>query len=284
MQYGLYMPNLSVAADPRLLIELAQEAEVAGWDGFFLWDHISLGLYEMAVVDPWIVMAGIASHTKHIRFGPLVTPLPRRRPWMVAREALALDHLSNGRFILGVGVGNEPFSLDNFGEETDIKRRAAMTDEALDILVGLWSGKPFNYTGSYYQVKDTVFLPAPVHPGGIPIWVAATWPHKAPMRRAARWDGVVPSAGNVDKHINVATYREFVTYIREQQATAKPFDFLYYGTTTGDDPGRDADTILPLADAGMTWWLEDMRCGADLEQWNSIDASRNRIRKGPPRL
>lgn len=282
MRYGLYMPNLSVAADPRLQIELAQEAEAAGWDGFFIWDHLSLGLYEMAVVDPWIVMAGIASHTRSLRFGPMVTPLPRRRPWMVARQALALDQLSNGRFILGVGIGNEPFSLDNFAEETDLKRRAAMTDEALDVLIGLWSGRAFDYAGSYYQVKNTLFLPTPVCTPRIPIWIAATWPHRAPMRRAARWDGLVPSAGNVDKHMDVDTYREMVAYIRQQQEPNKPFDFLYYGTTTGDDPGQDADIVQPLAEAGLTWWLEDMRCGADLEQWDSIEASRARIRKGPP--
>ncbi|MDQ2717426.1 MAG: LLM class flavin-dependent oxidoreductase, partial [Chloroflexota bacterium] len=81
MRYGIYIPNLSAAADPRLLIELSQETEQAGWDGFFLWDHISVGLYALPCVDPWIVLAAIATSTKRIRLGQLVTPLPRRRPW-----------------------------------------------------------------------------------------------------------------------------------------------------------------------------------------------------------
>ncbi|MDQ2715674.1 MAG: LLM class flavin-dependent oxidoreductase, partial [Chloroflexota bacterium] len=186
--------------------------------------------------------------------------------------------------ILGVGVGNEPFSLNNFGEETDLKKRAEMTDEALAIITGLWSGRPFNYAGSYYNVKDTVFVPPPVQTPRIPIWVAATLPHNAPMRRAARWDGVLPSGGHADANVDPEAYRELVAYVRAQHMASLPFDFIHYGMTTGNDATQDADLLAPYIEAGMTWWLEDVRRGIDLDQWHSVESARERIRKGPPRI
>ena len=98
-------------------VELAIEAEKAGWDGFFLWDHI-LGPYPEPVVpipDPWILLGAMAAKTRKIKLGAHVTPLARRRPWKVARETVTLDHLSNGRLIFGVGLGNPPAAFIQFG-------------------------------------------------------------------------------------------------------------------------------------------------------------------------
>jgi alkanesulfonate monooxygenase SsuD/methylene tetrahydromethanopterin reductase-like flavin-dependent oxidoreductase (luciferase family) len=74
---------------------------------------------------------------------------------------------------------------ENLGEERDLRARAEMLDEGLDVLTGLWSGKAFAYEGKHYQVKDTEFIPMPVQSPRIPIWVGGNWPHKAPFRRAA---------------------------------------------------------------------------------------------------
>src|SRR5512142_2145902 len=104
MKYGLYLPNLGAFADARLLADLASEAEQAGWDGFFIWDHIARA-WVTGVVDTWVALSAVALNTTTIRFGPLVTPIPRRRPWKLARETASLDRLSGGRLVLGVGTG-----------------------------------------------------------------------------------------------------------------------------------------------------------------------------------
>jgi alkanesulfonate monooxygenase SsuD/methylene tetrahydromethanopterin reductase-like flavin-dependent oxidoreductase (luciferase family) len=150
MQYGIYLPNFGNEIFPRLLADMASEAKDAGWDGFFLWDHILYSkTQKLRMVDPWIALAAMAMKTERIRLGTSVTPLPRRRPWKLARETVSLDHLSNGRLILSVGLG-EPGDAEfgQFGEETDIKVRAAKLDEGLDVLAGLWRGKSFSYQGN----------------------------------------------------------------------------------------------------------------------------------------
>src|SRR5262249_55571118 len=111
-QYGLLVPNFDEYGDPRTIVSLAREAQAAGWDGFFIWDHVSTarspltpGLDVTPLVDPWIALSAVAAQTERIRLGPMVTPLPRRRPWKLAWETVCLDHLSGGRVILGVGSG-----------------------------------------------------------------------------------------------------------------------------------------------------------------------------------
>src|SRR5829696_4302998 len=147
MQYALNLPNGGNWSDPRTLAELAQLAEESGWDGVFLEDYIVWQSQQsVPTYDPWIALAAMAMQTKRVRLGTNVTPLARRRPWKVAREAVTLDHLSNGRFILGVGIGSERgHEFSCFGESPDDKLHGAMLDEGLDVLTGLWSGEPFSY-------------------------------------------------------------------------------------------------------------------------------------------
>src|SRR5215469_15046923 len=107
MRYGLELPNTSIGADARLFADLALLAEEAGWDGVFLEDYLVHHNASAApTYDPWVVLAAIALSTTQIRLGTTVTPLSRRRPWKLARETVTLDHLSQGRLILGVGVGD----------------------------------------------------------------------------------------------------------------------------------------------------------------------------------
>ena len=155
MFYGIYTPNFGAETTPRLLADLAAEAEEAGWDGFFIWDHIVYNRNQkLPLYDPWGTLAGIAMRTERLRFGTTVTPIARRRPWKLARETVTLDHLSGGRLTLSVGVGDpDEDDYGTFGEPTDRKVRAAMLDEGLEILNGLWSGKPFGFKGEYYQMK-----------------------------------------------------------------------------------------------------------------------------------
>src|SRR3954468_19670952 len=148
MQFAINTPNFGSFADVRLLAELAREAEDAGWDGFFVWDHIGgSSLQAIPMADPWVALTAMAMATSRVKLGPIVTPLPRRRPWKLARESVTLDHLSQGRLILGVGLG-DPVATEfgSFGDETDPRRPAAMLDEGLEVLTGLWRGEPFSFS------------------------------------------------------------------------------------------------------------------------------------------
>ena len=279
MRYGVSTPNFGDYSDPRLLAELAREAEAAGWDGFFLWDHIVWPWHD-TVADPWVALAVMAMSTERLRLGPMVTPIPRRHPWKLARETVTLDHLSAGRLLLGVGLGGfQSEEFEAFGEEGDPKVRAAKLDEGLEVLTGLWSGEPFSYSGKHYQVKEVHFIPPPVQQPRIPIWVAGTWPLKAPFRRAARWDGVVPTRRDVDKPLTPAEIRDIVAYVKEHRTSDAPFDVGHGGQTPGRDAAEDAEIVAPYAEAGVTWWLE-----ARLPWVSPLAEVRERIRKGPPRV
>ena len=184
MKFGVVMrtdvPLASIA-------DLAQEAESSGWDGFFLWAPF-------AGQDPWILLTTVALLTEHIRFGPLVAAPSGRRPWQLASETATLDHLSQGRVILPVGLGAaEDLGFARFGEAVDYKMRAELLDESIDILQGLWSGSPFSYEGKHYRLQEAAFQLKPVQSPRIPIWVVAAWPRQKSMRRALRCDGIIPS-------------------------------------------------------------------------------------------
>src|SRR5215471_13296600 len=191
MRYGLSLPNGGVCGDARFLAELGCLAEEAGWDGVFVEDYIvhqSDGAVPTS--DPWIALAAMAVGTRRVRLGTSVTPLSRRRPWKVAREAVAVDQLSNGRFILGVGSGDAgEGGFSRVNEAKSAQERAQLLDEALEIIVGLWSGAPFSYQGQHFQVREMTFLPTPVQTPRIPILVGGGWPLKGPSLRAARYDG-----------------------------------------------------------------------------------------------
>ncbi len=280
MRYGISVPNFGGYSDPRTVAELAHEAEEAGWDGFFLWDHMLMeNSWRLHIADPWVELAAIAMRTERIRLGPLVTPLARRRPWKVARETVTLDRLSSGRLILGVGLGYPPEAeFEQFGEESDARVRAAKLDEGLDILVGLWSGEPFRYEGQQYHLKETTFLPSPVQSPRIPIWVGGYWPNKAPFRRAARWDGVCPGSLNVewDENMPLEELRATLAYIKAHRQSDTPFDVVPGGYTP-DDPARAAEMLAAYEEAGATWWVESWSPRRD-----SLDAMRQQIRRGPP--
>jgi alkanesulfonate monooxygenase SsuD/methylene tetrahydromethanopterin reductase-like flavin-dependent oxidoreductase (luciferase family) len=279
MKFGIHIPIHGQYSDPNLLLDLAVEAERAGWDGFFLWDHITMVGKAPQVADPWIVLAAIAARTKDIRLGTMVTPLARRRPWKVARETVAIDHLSKGRLILGVGLGAlGKAEFANFGEDDSIRTRAEKLDEGLALLMALWSGEQVNFEGKYYQVKNVRFLPKPYQQPRVPIWVGGYWPHKRPMRRAAQWDGVFPLQTGLGskKMVSLNTIKEITGYVRRNRPDDRDFDLVHWGLSTGDPP-QDQDIIIPYMDAGVTWWLENLYPGR-----GSVKQMRERIRNGPP--
>ena len=117
MRYAIDSPILGDYSSARTLGELAFVAEESGWDGFFIWDHLTLDGTK-PIVDPWVALSVMASMTTRIRIGTAVTPIPRRRPWKLARETVSVDHLSGGRLTLGVGLGDPANTeYERFGEE-----------------------------------------------------------------------------------------------------------------------------------------------------------------------
>jgi alkanesulfonate monooxygenase SsuD/methylene tetrahydromethanopterin reductase-like flavin-dependent oxidoreductase (luciferase family) len=279
MKYAFDIPQFGAYANPRLLTQLAHEAEDAGWDAFFLWDHIQVG-WPDAVADPWIALAAMAMATSRILLGPIVTPLYRRHPWKLARETVTLDHLTGGRVVLGVGLGDDVFGeIRTFDGPMDPRTRAAMLDEGLEVLLGLWSAEKFSFEGKHYTIRDAQFLPAPVQKPRIPIWVAGTWPRKRPFRRAARFDGVLPISGDIETSLLPSQVRDLIAFIKSVRTSNAPFEVIQSGETIGENAAQDCAIIAPFEEAGATWWLESR-----LPWRTSIEKVRERIRMGPPRL
>jgi alkanesulfonate monooxygenase SsuD/methylene tetrahydromethanopterin reductase-like flavin-dependent oxidoreductase (luciferase family) len=277
MKFAVYTPNFGPLAEPRVLAETAREAEEAGWDGFFIWDHVLWTYPENhPTYDPWVALAAIATVTHRIRLGVLVTPVARRRPWKLAREAVTLDHLSGGRLVLGVGSGHDMFKeYSAFGESTDLVTHGEMLDEGLEVISGLWSGEPFSYEGKHYHIREAHFLPGPVQQPRIPVWVAGMWPYKKPLRRSARWDGVVPIGTKAE--LTPDDIRVIGSYVREHRTSQEPFDIVCSGTLlAGDDDAIERAAAFEAA--GATWWLEHF------VPWDkrSVDEQRDAVRNGPP--
>ena len=287
MKYGLHLPNFGPFSEARLLADFARLAEQAGWHGFFIWDHITRS-WLTPVVDPWIALTAIAVNTTTIKIGALITPLPRRRPWKMARETVSLDHLANGRLIFSVGIGSsggKEAEWQAFGEELEPKIRAEMLDEGLEILNGLWSGNPFSFEGKHYRVNETQFLPTPAQSPRIPVWVGGYWPNKALFRCAVRWDGVFPHLrGNPEDALT--QFKALMKFINEQRKSNDPFDVVRIVPAGPNySPTNTAETVPPFATAGATWWLAELipqHFGKEwLDEW-PLDAMRDYILQGPP--
>jgi alkanesulfonate monooxygenase SsuD/methylene tetrahydromethanopterin reductase-like flavin-dependent oxidoreductase (luciferase family) len=229
LKRGIFLPPFDELVEPRTLAELANSAESRGWDGFFLWDHIAYRPPVRAVADPWVALAAIACSTAQLRLGPMVTPLSRRRVHKLARETVTLDHLSRGRLTLGVGLGSDRNDeLEPFGEVVDPRERARLLDRGLERLNAFWAGE---------------FQPPPLQQPRIPVWVAARWPHRRPLRRAARWDGLFP----IDLP-GPEALAELANEVRDMRAGSDdPFELV-----VEIPPGAAAD---PWEAAGATWVL-----------------------------
>jgi alkanesulfonate monooxygenase SsuD/methylene tetrahydromethanopterin reductase-like flavin-dependent oxidoreductase (luciferase family) len=230
---GLFIAPFDELVDPSTLAEFAASAEAHGWDGFFVWDHVRYRPPVRAVADPWVALAAVASATERVRLGPLVTPLPRRRVHKLARETVTLDLLSRGRLTLGIGLGSDRNDeLEPFGEVTDPRERARLLDQGLDQLARYWGGE---------------FEPRPLQSPRIPVWVAARWPNRRPVRRAARWDGLFPI--ELPGPEALAELREEARALRVAAGRNEPFDLV-----VGSAPGS---AIGAWEEAGATWILTD---------------------------
>jgi alkanesulfonate monooxygenase SsuD/methylene tetrahydromethanopterin reductase-like flavin-dependent oxidoreductase (luciferase family) len=285
MRYAVDVPNFGEFAAPEAFAEVARRAEQAGWDALLVWDCV-VGEKELhwEIADPWILLTAAALATRRIRLGTAITPVARRRPSKLAREVTTLDRLTGGRMVLGVGLGTSlAGEYGSLGDTTDARVLAERLDEGLHALDLLWSGEPVTYRGNQITIDDVAFLPTPVQRPRVPIWVGGIWPHKAPMRRAARWDGAIPVMTGWEKGSppELSEVRDLVRFLRarrdENELTDRPFDVVLGGTTPAGTAANDV--IGPLADLGMTWWVERMPWSDDMGR---TDAVLRRIDQGPP--
>jgi alkanesulfonate monooxygenase SsuD/methylene tetrahydromethanopterin reductase-like flavin-dependent oxidoreductase (luciferase family) len=245
---------------------MARAAEDSGWDGVFIWDHLHfVRVMRVDVVDPWVTLGAIATATERVRIGPLVTPLPRRRPWKVAKELVTLDHLSNGRAIFGAGLGFPPEDeFASFGEPTSGRVHAQLLDEGLPIMDAIMRGEPVKHEGEHFHV-DAELRPAAVQQPRPPFWLAATDPYRRPLRRAVRWDGVVPIAADGGP----LPPDDLVRYL---DGIDRPDGFAI---VAGHHPDH---TAAEYEAAGATWLFDSRWPAGD---W--FDELSEAARRGPPR-
>ncbi len=287
MKFGLGLPYNQV----RAVLRWAQLAETAGWDGCFLGDAIWCE-------DPMIALAAAATATSRIRLGTMIIPVPLRRPWKIASESVALDRLSDGRLILGLGAGAVWMGWHAFPDEvTDTKARAAMLDETIDILTLLYRGRPFDYDGQYYHLRLTEldemhYPPKPVQQPRIPLWVPGLWPRKKSMQRVLKGDGLLVEKVGEDGRSTEATpddVRQMKAFVAANRTLTTPFDIVMNGSTKDLDPTQQKETLLAWQDAGVTWWIEDLSpYGRGLgwaEKWTPeiVEQLWQRLRQGPPK-
>lgn len=287
MRYSINIPNFGDFADVEKIMAIATAAEQAGWDGLFIWDHV---VHDKArrrgtpFADPWVAMTAVALSTERLRFGPLLTPVARRRPEQLAREVATLDNLSGGRMIFAAGLG-APIEdeFGSFGDHADPVEIAGRLDEGLDLITRYWSGQRVDHDGRFYQAHDVELLPATVQQPRPPVWIGGYWPTKAPMRRAACWDGAVPLFHSARHGVvpDPAEVGDLVTFIAGQRQSMIDFEVVVGGTTPGD-PVSAGKIIGPLAEAGATWWDERMpQTDGDFQRFEPI---LRRVEQGPPRF
>ena len=275
MHYGVALPYTGA----KTVANLSHLAEECGWDGVFLGDAIWCE-------DPMIGLAAAAMVTQRIRLGTLITPVPLRKPWKLASESVALDRLSNGRLTLGLGAGAVWMGWQGFPDEViDVKIRAEMLDETIDILSLLFQRKPFDFEGNHYHVELTRvdemhYPPKPVQQPRIPLWCVGLWNKPRSMQRVLKCDGVIAEKRGADdkpEDLTPADIRAIKSFVESHRSLPTAFDIVTSGNTSSLEKAQLQDTLLPLQEAGATWWIEGL--------WgDSEEAAIERIRRGPPAL
>lgn len=254
MRHGIYLPPFGGLADPHAMLDIGRAADEQGWDGLFLWDHVLPPVPgEWDIADPWVMLAAVAGATRRIRLGPLVTPLPRRRIAKLAREAVTLDHLSNGRLIQGLGLGVDTGrEYSAFGEPVDPVHRGKILDEGAELLTRLWSGEVIQHQG-LLTVDGVRVTPTPVQQPRIPVWFGTVGVHAGPVKRAARYDGVFP----ID--VDAGQLTRIRDLIVAQRGSLDGFDIAVMV-----EPGTEVDA--GMRGAGATWVMHSFSPGARPDQ------------------
>jgi alkanesulfonate monooxygenase SsuD/methylene tetrahydromethanopterin reductase-like flavin-dependent oxidoreductase (luciferase family) len=260
--------------NPKKILEYAILAEKSGWDGFFIWDSLS-----MYCVDPWITLAAIAVKTEKIKMGVMVTPVARRRPWKLAKEIISLDNLSNGRVIFGAGLGDDVV-FKPYGEGEDKKHRAEKLDEGLVILDQLLKGEKVNFQGKYFNLTDIQYESSVQKPR-VPIWIGGLWPNKGPFKRAAKWDGMMPHTVRSVKRgerLEINEIKEIMKYIADHRKDSIDNFEMVMLSYLPKEKELALELVKSYYEVGVKWWVESVL------EWEAetLEDVKERIISGPP--
>ena len=269
MHYGIEVVPFGDLSDPRQVVQLAQAAEVAGWEGLWTWDHV---LIPFGTGDPWVTLAAVAASTRSMKLCVGISPLPRYRPHLLARTLVGLDLLSGGRLIFATGLGIAA-DFEPFGEPAEAKTRAGMLDEGLGLLSRYLSGEEIHHSGKYYSADSARLVPTPLQKPHIPVWIGGG--SKAALRRAARWDGWIMGTVN-EKNVVTNPPEKIageVAYILQHRKSPSPFDVAVDGVTQASE----RNLVLEYEQAGASWWFEAIHLAR-----GSLEELLQRIKAGPP--
>jgi probable F420-dependent oxidoreductase len=266
VRFGLCIANFGTYGDPGNVVRIGEAAEAAGWEALLIWDHLSF-VWGPPASDPWVALAAVAARTERLRLGTNLTPLPRRRPHVLAHQVATLDVLSGGRTVFAAGIGGVESEFTAFGEPADARLRASMLDEGLDLLRALWSGETVTHRGAHYTVEGVELQPRRVQER-IPIWIGGNSPRA--LRRAARFDGwAADSESPEGMRLSPDDVAERVAAIREARGDGD-FDVAVNGQVGSADPAA-------YAAAGAMWWLETLH-----DMRGSFDEMLALVAAGPP--
>src|SRR5215475_5809439 len=222
------LPTVGEFGNVRTLLDLAVAAEQNGWDGVHLWDHVLYHQPGWPVASSTVAAAAIAAATSRIRI-ILTVVLPRRQVQEVAQDTAAIDALSGRRLTVLATIGSMDREYTEFGLNPDIRHRGRVLDERLAQLTALWS---------QWNTPR------------IPIWCGGRWPRKPGLRRAARFEGAMPTFENQRiSAVPVEEFAEAASFV--QLSSGKHLDIALEGATEGLAAGTQ---IAPYAKAGMSWW------------------------------
>lgn len=224
---------------------MARAVEDLGFAGLYRSDHFTnANPPDQESLELWVSLTWLAANTSRIEFGPLVTPVSFRHPAMTARIAAAVDDLSGGRLILGVGAGWQDREHHNYSYDLlDVEGRFARFEEALRYFQGvLKHDAPFTREGTYYRFHEAVVLPRPQRPGGPPLLIGGngitrTLPLVA--RFADEWNGV---------------------YLRPEQFATRTARLTELLTAAGRDPATVRRSLM----AGLVFGRDDAALAARL--------------------
>lgn len=262
MKFGIILPSYGTDSSRLATVDTALAAEGLGFDSIWTTDHLALPQTDAIRFSPLLesitTLAFLAGLTSRIRLGISALVLPQRNPVEVARQIATLDVLSGGRAMLSCGVGWSRGEFENLG--SNFSDRGRRMDEALKVLRILWRGsKQASFEGKYYRFKDVDFSPAPIQPGGPPLWVAGNSP--AAVRRAMFLaDGWHPNQGTPEEMARL------LDPIRPYLANGRPFTLcrrmhLEFGNAPDPErslsgtPEQVAGQLRAYRDAGMNYAL-----------------------------
>jgi alkanesulfonate monooxygenase SsuD/methylene tetrahydromethanopterin reductase-like flavin-dependent oxidoreductase (luciferase family) len=185
-EFHVFLPQMRIS--PEGLVARAQAAEAAGFAGVALMDHLAPPMAEdQPMFEAMTTATWLAARTSRLTIGHLVLCDSFRHPALLARQAVTLDHLSEGRYELAIGSGSTPDELKTFGiSSLKGRERTARLRESLEVLTRLWTGDPVTFDGRYHQLDGAQQLPTPTRP--IPLIVGGTGPATLEIvREFATW-------------------------------------------------------------------------------------------------